>query len=49
MVLFELYNEPHDISWSVWLNGGDTGDGFTTPGMQAIYNTGNRIFKEFSS
>ncbi len=21
-VMFELYNEPHDISWDVWLNGG---------------------------
>jgi endoglucanase len=21
-VLFELYNEPHDIAWDVWLNGG---------------------------
>lgn len=21
-VLFDLYNEPHDVSWDVWLNGG---------------------------
>ena len=21
-VLFELYNEPHDISWTVWKSGG---------------------------
>ena len=21
-VLFDLYNEPHDVSWEVWLNGG---------------------------
>lgn len=21
-VLFDLYNEPHDVSWNVWLNGG---------------------------
>jgi len=37
-VLFELYNEPHDVTWPVWLNGGDTGDGFNTPGMQGLYN-----------
>ncbi len=22
-VLFDLYNEPHDVSWDVWLNGGE--------------------------
>ncbi|MBN1893230.1 cellulase family glycosylhydrolase [bacterium] len=22
-VLFGLYNEPHDVSWDIWLNGGD--------------------------
>eukprot|EP01113_Clastostelium_recurvatum_P009852 TRINITY_DN147_c0_g1_i2.p1 TRINITY_DN147_c0_g1~~TRINITY_DN147_c0_g1_i2.p1 ORF type:complete len:323 (+),score=63.48 TRINITY_DN147_c0_g1_i2:162-1130(+) len=38
-VLFELYNEPHDVSWDVWLNGGDSGDGFTVSGMQELYNT----------
>ncbi|MFH1496464.1 MAG: cellulase family glycosylhydrolase [Verrucomicrobiota bacterium] len=26
-VLFELFNEPHDISWDVWQHGGPTGDG----------------------
>jgi endoglucanase len=36
-VLFELYNEPHDISWEVWLNGGDAG-GFTAVGMQQLYD-----------
>jgi len=25
-VLFDLYNEPHDVSWDVWLNGGDITD-----------------------
>jgi hypothetical protein len=25
-VLFELYNEPHDISWDVWLHGGIVGN-----------------------
>ena len=36
-VLFELYNEPHDISWDVWLNGGSAGD-FTAVGMQQLYD-----------
>jgi len=36
-VMFELYNEPHDVSWSVWLNGGPSGDGFTVAGMQQLY------------
>jgi hypothetical protein len=38
-VLFELYNEPHDVSWDVWLNGGASGDGFTVVGMQELYDT----------
>jgi aryl-phospho-beta-D-glucosidase BglC (GH1 family) len=25
-VLFDLYNEPHDVSWDVWLNGGEVKD-----------------------
>lgn len=37
-VLFELYNEPHDIPWQVWRDGGDSGDGFTAVGMQALYD-----------
>lgn len=37
-ILFELYNEPHDVSWEVWLSGGDSGDGFQAVGMQALYN-----------
>jgi len=38
-VLFELYNEPHDVSWDVWLDGGASGDGFTVVGMQELYDT----------
>src|SRR5260370_27264385 len=38
-VLFELYNEPHDVSWDVWLSGGPSGDGFTAVGMQQLYDT----------
>jgi aryl-phospho-beta-D-glucosidase BglC (GH1 family) len=37
-VLFELYNEPHDVPWSVWLSGGASGDGFTVTGMQQLYD-----------
>jgi hypothetical protein len=37
-VLFELYNEPHDVPWDVWLHGGASGDGFTVTGMQALYD-----------
>jgi endoglucanase len=37
-VLFELYNEPHDISWAVWQNGG-AADGYTAVGMQELYDT----------
>lgn len=36
-VWFELYNEPHDISWSVWQNGGSA-CGFNAVGMQQLYN-----------
>jgi len=36
-IMFELYNEPHDVSWPVWLNGG-SGCGFTSVGMQQMYN-----------
>jgi aryl-phospho-beta-D-glucosidase BglC (GH1 family) len=38
-VLFELYNEPHDVSWQVWLEGGNSGDGFQVVGMQELYDT----------
>ena len=36
-VLFEMYNEPNDIPWSVWLTGGNFG-GIHVAGMQAIYD-----------
>jgi hypothetical protein len=36
-VMFELYNEPHDVTWDVWLSGGPSGDGFTVAGMQQLY------------
>lgn len=37
-VIFELYNEPHDISWDTWLNGGPSGDGYQTAGYQQLYD-----------
>jgi len=37
-VLFELYNEPHDVAWSVWKSGGDTGNGWNAVGMQQLYD-----------
>ncbi len=42
-VLFELYNEPHSVSWSSWLSGGssagcNTGGSFTVAGMQQLYD-----------
>ncbi len=48
-VLFDLYNEPHDVSWDVWLNGGMITDRPNRPnmptkkyeavGMQELLNT----------
>jgi len=44
LVAFDLYNEPHDISDSVWLDGGQTTDTFwpyqtfEAAGMQQLYN-----------
>jgi len=42
LVAFDLYNEPHDVSDSVWRDGGTTttnGVTYTTPGMQRLYAT----------
>jgi len=53
LVAFDLYNEPHDISDSVWLNGGTTryaGTSFKAAGMQQLYDAvrakgaGNLVF-----
>jgi aryl-phospho-beta-D-glucosidase BglC (GH1 family) len=44
-VIFDLYNEPHDVSWDVWLNGGKVAEKasrrtpareFEAVGMQAL-------------
>jgi aryl-phospho-beta-D-glucosidase BglC (GH1 family) len=48
-VIFDLYNEPHDVSWSCWRNGGCTAYAspyasaggwtpYTAVGMQQLYN-----------
>ena len=38
-VVFDLYNEPHDISWSCWLNGCATSAGWQTAGMQTLVDS----------
>jgi hypothetical protein len=37
-VVFDLYNEPHDISWSCWLSGCTTSGGWAAAGMQTLLN-----------
>ena len=45
MIIFDLYNEPHDVSWDIWLNGGQVEEKafrrnpaktFQAVGMQAL-------------
>ena len=50
LVAFDLYNEPHNISDAVWLNGGETTDSYgrqtyEAAGMQQLYNAvrGGRV------
>jgi endoglucanase len=42
LVAFDLYNEPHDITWAQWRNGGATIDAdgvpWTMAGMQQLYD-----------
>jgi hypothetical protein len=46
-VLFDLYNEPHNVTWEVWRSGGqvkeksNNGDApaYESPGMQGLLNT----------
>lgn len=41
-VLFDLYNEPHDVSWDIWKSGGwvtePEGLSYESPGMQGLLN-----------
>jgi endoglucanase len=45
-VLFDLYNEPHDVSWECWRDGCVLPEGWTAAGMQtlvdAVRSTGAR-------
>lgn len=41
-VLFELYNEPHDVSWQLWKSGGALNGGFHVAGMQELYDAVRR-------
>jgi endoglucanase len=36
--VFDLYNEPHDISWACWRDGCTTSGGWQTAGMQSMVN-----------
>jgi endoglucanase len=38
-VLFDLYNEPHDVTWACWRNGCRTPDGWRIAGMQQLVTT----------
>lgn len=41
LVAFDLFNEPHDITWDIWENGGAVTDGSLTwqaAGMQQLYD-----------
>jgi hypothetical protein len=37
-VIFELFNEPYDISWGCWRDGGSCGTGYQVAGMQTLVN-----------
>lgn len=37
-VVFDLYNEPHDVSWRCWRDGCTLPEGWTTAGMQQLVN-----------
>lgn len=46
VVAYELYNEPHSISWNCWRNGCTTSEGWRTVGMQEMVNTVRAIDSE---
>ncbi len=37
--VFDLFNEPHDVSWTCWRDGGDCGLGYQVAGMQSLLNS----------
>ncbi len=45
-VIFEIYSEPHDVSWALWRNGGQVpirNTSYGTPGMQALVSLVNGL------
>jgi aryl-phospho-beta-D-glucosidase BglC (GH1 family) len=38
-VLFGIYNEPRDVSWDVWRNGGEVREKDDKTGSEAVYST----------
>ena len=38
-VVFDLFNEPHDVSWSCWRNGCTMSNGIAVAGMQQLLNS----------
>lgn len=46
-VLFDLYNEPHDVSWEVWLHGGTVAESkmpsYESPGMQGLLDAVRKV------
>ncbi|MHB1687551.1 MAG: glycoside hydrolase family 5 protein [Ignavibacteriaceae bacterium] len=45
-VIFDVYNEPHDVSWNIWKNGGQVSElinginiSYTAPGLQMLIDT----------
>lgn len=45
-VLFELYNEPHDIDWSTWKNGGQVTSSYDPDTSDTDYSTPGSITYE---
>jgi len=37
-IAYDLFNEPHDISWTCWRNGCSTSSGYQAAGMQQLIN-----------
>ncbi len=40
--VFDLFNEPHDVSWTCWRDGGDCGVGYKVAGMQSLLDAVRR-------
>jgi uncharacterized protein YbdZ (MbtH family) len=42
-VVFDLYNEPHDVSWSCWRSGCTVPEGWKAAGMQKLVNAVRKV------